>query len=279
MADNSLVAISDAAKTFVEEISKGIGGLASPWQIKRIAQAEIEAEDLKVRAQRRREIENINHQKNLEDIIIKAMPHIEENAKTENVSNDWKSNLFDKCKNISDDELQDIWSRILAGEVNNPGSYSTGTVNLLSNLEKEDANLFVKLNSFTWLVIAWPMPLIFDVNANIYRQNGITWETLTLLDEIGLINYGGISRSKLTTTHNPISIFYEGQELMMEGPQFDTGVATLTRAGKQLLSICKSPKIEGIYQYVEDYINNNNAMPCKIVGKLQRNSSLCPWLF
>ena len=108
-------------------------------------------------------------------------------------------------------------------------------------------------------------------------QNGITRETLTLLDEIGLINYGGIEQTNITTTHNPISIFYENEEIQIEGPQFTIGNVTLTRAGKQLLSICECPKIEGIYQYVKDHINNS--MPGKIVGELQRDFSLCPWLF
>lgn len=277
MENNPLATLSKPVETFIKEISKGIGGIAAPSQIKRIAQAEIKAEDLRIRAERRREIEDIYHQKNIEDIISKAIPHVGENPKTENVSNDWKANFWDKCKNISDDEMQDIWSRILAGEANNPGAYSTATINLLSNLDREDANLFVKLNSFTWKVIVDPVPLIFDLNANIYRQNGVSEETLTILDERGLIKFSHIMTNRLTTTHNPISIFYENEELQIEGPEFTVGNVILTKAGKQILSICKSPKIEGIYQYVKNHINNS--MPGKIVGELQRNFSLCPWLF
>ena len=276
MENNPLVAISDAAKTFVEEVSKGIAGIAAPWQTKRVTQAEIEAEDLKARAQQRREIEDIEHQKNLEGIISKAIPHINENSQSENMRYDWKTNFRDNCKNVSDDDVQHTWARILAREANRPGSYSTGTVNLLSDLDKEDAELFTKLNSFTWKVIVWPIPLIFDLNANIYRQNGVTEETITLLDELGLINYGGIQEHRLTTTWNPIEIFYGNKEIAIEGPNLETGFVTLTRAGKELLSICECQKIEGIYEYVKD--NINNSMPGKIVGELQRDFSLCPWL-
>ena len=277
MNDNALESLSKTAETFIQEMSKGIEGIAAPWQMKRIAKAEIEVEKLKARAKKSQEIEGIYHQKNREDIIRKAIPHLDdENAKSENMGNDWKANFFDKCKNISDNDMQDIWSRILAGEANNPGAYSTATINLLSNLDREDANLFVKLNSFTWRVFMWAIPLIFDHNANIYRQNGINQETLTLLDEIGLINYGSSEETWISTTHNPISIFYKNEEIQIEGPQFIVGKVTLTRAGKQLLSICECPKIEGIYQYVKDHINNK--MPGKIVGELQRESFLCPWL-
>lgn len=278
MDDNALESLSKTAETFIQEMSKGIEGIAAPWQMKRIAKAEIEVEKLKARAKQSQEIEGIYHQKNREDIIRKAIPHLDdENAKSENMGNDWKANFFDKCKNISDNDMQDIWSRILAGEANNPGAYSTATINLLSNLDREDANLFVKLNSFTWKVIVDPVPLIFDLNANIYRQNGISEETLTILDERGLIKFSHIMTNRLTTTHNPISIFYDNEELQIEGPEFTVGNVILTTAGKQILSICKSPKVEGIYQYVKNHINNS--MPGKIVGELQRNFTLCPWFF
>lgn len=279
MSDNPLVPISETAKTLIEEISKGIGGIAAPYQTKRMAKAEIEAEDIRARAKRRREKEDLYHQKNMEDIIIKAIPHFDENAKSENVSDDWRTNFFDKCKNISDKDMQDIWSQILAGEANNTGSYSNGTVNVLSNLDGEDAKLFTKFNSFTWLVHAFPIPLIFDINADIYRQNGITEEILTILDEIRLVNYGGIIRTQITPAWNPISIFYENKEIQIECSQFDVGIATLTRAGKQLLSICRSSRIEGIYEYVKHYVNKNESMPGKIVGELDRGDhSLCPWI-
>ena len=252
--------------TLIREVSKGVSALSEGtlrrWNEKR----------------------DLIHAMNMCKIVEKARAKMgqesstQESSKPFGVESGWLLNFLDKSKTVSDDEMQDLWASILAGEANNPGSYSTGTINLLPNLDQEDANLFVKLNSFTWLVIANRFPLIFDLDANIYRQNGITAETLILLDEIGLINYGGIQRTQLTTTLNPIHLFYENKEILIEAPQFDIGVVTLTRAGRQLLSICKSPKIEGFYQYVKDYINNN--MPqSRIVSERYREDSLCPWLF
>ena len=47
---NSLVNLGEISKsvdTFVRKISEAVGGLAAPWQIKRVAKAEAEAEIIK----------------------------------------------------------------------------------------------------------------------------------------------------------------------------------------------------------------------------------------
>ena len=46
--------------------------------------------------------------------------------------------------------MQILWARVLAGEANAPGTYSKRTVNLLSDFDKSDAELFTKLCGFGW---------------------------------------------------------------------------------------------------------------------------------
>ena len=53
---------------------------------------------------------------------------------------------------ISDEEMQNIKSQVLSGEANSPGSFSKRTVNLLSDLDKKDAELFQTLCRFVWLI-------------------------------------------------------------------------------------------------------------------------------
>src|SRR5438132_11151718 len=94
--------------------------------------------------------------------------------------------------------MQGLWSRVLAGEANSPGTYSKRTVNFLSDLDKNDAELFTKLCGFAWL-IGNLVPLIYDEQQEIYNKFGVNFNTLSHLESIGLIQFQllGFKRLKL----------------------------------------------------------------------------------
>jgi hypothetical protein len=131
---NSLINLGDLSKpanTFIKKISDAIGGLYKPFQIRRVAQAEADAD--KIRAVAQIEITELQHravsrlfaeeakkQHNIEAITLKALPDIKSDSLPENVEDDWIANFFDKCRLISDEQMQSLWARILAGEANSP---------------------------------------------------------------------------------------------------------------------------------------------------------------
>jgi len=147
--------LSKPANTLIEKISDAIGGIFRPYQIRRIAQAEAEADkvraisqieitDLQRRALHRFLVEEGKKQNNIETITQKALPSVSEQATPQNIEDDWITNFFDKCRLISDSEMQNLWAKVLAGEANAPGKYSKRTVNLLAGLDKADAETFAK---------------------------------------------------------------------------------------------------------------------------------------
>ena len=164
MSNNSLVNLGELSKpatVLIEKISDAVGTLYEPVHIVKVAEAEVKAAkikaesdieitDLQRRAERCRFEEDARHQKNMEDITAKAIPYLNENANPDGVDDDWLANLFNKCRIVSDDEMQSLWARVLAGEANTPGTYSKRTVNFVSELDKNDANLFTKLCRFCW---------------------------------------------------------------------------------------------------------------------------------
>ena len=56
---------------------------------------------------------------------------------------DWYTRYYEDCGNVSDEDLQAVWAKILAGEIRCPGSYSLRTLEYLRNLTKEEAMLFL----------------------------------------------------------------------------------------------------------------------------------------
>ena len=69
--------------------------------------------------------EEMTKQLNMESITEKAILHLNDDANPDAMENDWITNFFDKCRTVSDDDMQELWARILAGEANNPGAFST----------------------------------------------------------------------------------------------------------------------------------------------------------
>ena len=267
---NSLVNLGDLAKpadTLIKKISSAAGILYEPRHIKRIAkaeakaalikaQSEIEITDLHRRAANRWIEEEAQRQKNMEDITAKALPQLNENAKPDSVENDWIVNFFDKCRIVSDNEMQDLWSRVLAGEANAPGTYSKRTVNFLPDLDKSEAELFTKLCGFGWQ-IGDVVPLVFDIQAKIYNRYGINFNALSHLESIGLVQLGpltGFMRHKLL---KKLTVYYYGRKLTLEMPSdadntLDVGKVLLTRIGQELALICGSQPVEGFLDYVKE---------------------------
>jgi len=190
--------ISKPATVLIEKISEAVGGYFRPYQTRRVAkaeaeaalikeQAEIEITDLHRRALARFVSEEAKKQENIESITEKAIPQLDDSSNPQNMENDWITNFFDKCRIVSDEEMQLLWAKVLAGEANSPGTYSKRTVNALGSLDKHDAQLFTALCSFGAIIEGEPSPLIYDTHESIYKAQQITFDTLTHLDSIGLI--------------------------------------------------------------------------------------------
>ena len=223
----------------------------------------IKEDDMRRRAEHRRAYEDVQHQINMENLIAKAFPQLTQQARPHDIEPGWVANLFDKARNVSDDDMQELWARILAGEANAPGTYSRRTVNSLSDMDKVDAELFAKLCDFICMiqtnVSKLEMPLVFDERASIYRQHEIHFVNLLHLDSIGLIRYI-LNEGELVGFRNfseEVSVFYSGRRLVVKPrtPQnpLATGRVELTRTGRELSSICNTKHVEGFWEYMKDY--------------------------
>ena len=266
---NSLVNLGDLGKpanTLIEKISAAVGGIFAPYQTKRLATAEAEAAlirarsdiqvtDLYGRAVHRWIEEEAQRQKNIEGITAKALPLLNSNSNAGGVADDWVVNFFDKSRIVSDEHMQSLWSRILAGEANAPGTYSKRTVNFLSSLDKPEAQLFTKLCGFAW-VLDEPVPLIFDVEAKIYNSHGIDFVSLSHLDSIGLAKFNaitGFARQNLPKTY---VVHYNGRPLDLNWRKdtknsLSLGHVMLTQIGQELAPICGSKPVDGLWEYVK----------------------------
>ncbi len=275
--------LSKPADTLVTKISNAIGRHFDPRQEVRMAEAaaqvdrirrmeaaetDIEIIELKERAAYRFANEEMTKQLNMENVINKALPGLDENSNPEAMENDWILNFFDKCRMVSDDDMQQIWAGILAGEGNNPGSFSRRTVNLVADLDKRDAELFKCLCSFVWTVGNELVPFVFDTQEEIYNRHGINFETLGDLDAIGLIHFDAIGRFQILHLPRTFPFFYGNRRVDLTMPndsenKLSTGRVLLTRAGGELARISGAVVVEDFFEYVYDRWANDSLVPSR----------------
>jgi hypothetical protein len=263
----SIANIGDLAKptiVLIEKISEALGGLCKPWQIRRVAQAEADAErirevakierlELHQRALVRFIAEETRKQINIEAITEQALGQLDDGAKPEQMENDWIAHFFEKCRIVSDQEMQALWGRILAGEANRPGSYSKRTVNLLGWIDKQDAVGFVRLCSFVWMIHNRPTPLIYEYEDEFYQTRGISFRFLKHLETIGLISLAidGISRPGLRD--ETVAVYHDNHVtlgVLKEEPwRLQLGQVIFTDSGEQLSRVCQAPAIPEYFDY------------------------------
>lgn len=281
MTENNLVNLGELSKpatVLIEKISSAVGEIYKPYQLKRIAKAEaavariqaeseIEIAELQRRAARRFVEEETKKQLNIEAITTSAISHIKDNASPQDIEEDWISNFFDKSRIVSDKEMQGLWSRVLAGQANSPGTFSRKTVNLIADIDKKDALLFTKLCGFGWMV-GDVVPLIFITKDSMYQDQGIDFMSLTHLENLGLISFDPVAGYRKIGLPSKIAVFYYGSRVELTLPrdsenELAIGNVLLTRAGQELAPICGSRSVDGFFEYVCEEWKSKGFLPEK----------------
>jgi len=267
---NSIVSLGDLSKpadTLIKKIAKAVGGIFHPAQIRRVAHAEadarkiealsqIEVSELQHRALQRFLVEEAHKQKNIEDITRKALPYVDDDANPGTVENDWIANFFDKCRLVSDDEMQELWAKLLAGEANSPGKYSRRTLALLASLDKYEAELFTSLCSFT-VELGGRVALVYDLEDEVYNDAGINFSSVMHLESMGLVsvnNLTGFLKKGLAMSGN---MFYLGTPIWIgfakpSDNNLNIGKVLMTKAGQQLSAVCSPKPIPGFTDYLRE---------------------------
>lgn len=278
--------LTKPATVLIEKVSDAVGGIAKPWQIKRTAKAEAEAKlilakaDIEIGLLEQRAIERLIREEaakqgNIENIATKALSNLASDSKPEELDKDWLSFFFDRCRNTSDEEMQSLWANVLAGQANKPGSFSKRSVELVSTLEKIDAQMFTKFCTTCWMVQGTYTSLIYDFfspfGVPIYKELGINWDMLAHLDTLGLIRLheNGFFRDDLSACFPAI---YFGQCTTVELPQgrddIGLGNVLLTKVGEELAAICGAQPRKDFEAYVQNiWLGNGFTLSCPLSGE------------
>ena len=135
-------------------------------------------------------------QSNIESVVQQAALELgDKEVQNHQVDHDWTARFFSDVQDVSSEQMQVLWAKILAGEVTKPSSTSIRTLSILRNLNQDVAGLFSKfccicvfLRNDELQVLEARVPSLKDYReGNSLRDYGIDYGSLNLLDEHGLI--------------------------------------------------------------------------------------------
>ena len=90
-------------------------------------------------------------QSNIESVFYKSAEKLDgKKVNDHEVDHDWTAKFFSGVMDVSSENLQDIWARILAREVEDPGHTSLHTLAILKNMSRSDAELFENVCCLTF---------------------------------------------------------------------------------------------------------------------------------
>lgn len=182
--------------------------------------------------------------KNFLKIAQKADAHYAHTHKTGefNVYDfDWFIRYYEAAGNISDENMQEIWAKILAGEVKNPSTFSLSIIDVLRNMRKVDAELFIKVCKCSFDSGSGE---IFLPNYDKYLDScGIEYSDVMRLSEMGLIFNDALIAMNFEITPNPEVLFINGNLMMTIASQKETTKGgsikqyPFTQVGKELATL------------------------------------------
>ncbi|MGX9727265.1 MAG: DUF2806 domain-containing protein [Candidatus Electronema sp. VV] len=128
----------------------------------------------------------LRRQANVENAVHYAMDELfqEENVSAESVDEDWIARFFNIVEDVSNEQMQQLWGRILAGEIKRPKSYSLRTLEVLRNISPEEAAAFQRICRY--IVTIDGERFIIDKSVCLYKPDDIG--DLNLVTDIGLIS-------------------------------------------------------------------------------------------
>lgn len=275
MEMKDLLGLSQPLCKLIDVFQNGCSWVLKPSQIKRIASAtsltkSIESNDefksqlkqalLESTANAARSIREERQFDNIASVYANATQELQmiENIDKTPVDPDWAARFFDYAKDISDEEAQIVWAKILAGEIIKPGSFFKRTLSVLRNIEAFEAKWFADICQF----ILCDCIVIYKQFMDLYPYN-----QLQSLMDCGLVNSEACSYI-LNKETKEISGKTHTIKLMNNqtiSNQVALNVFSLTDAGSQLYKITQSQTNQTFLMKLKEMLEQRYNLVSEIV--------------
>ena len=171
---------------------------------------------------------------------------------------DWTARFFDYAQDVSSEDMQKIWARLLAGEVESPGRTSLRTLDTLRNMTKRDAVLFKGLCDFVL-----NHDFVFYDNS-LKSYSALEYSSLLHLEDCGLLNTGPNLIKQFTWGGaNEIVLRYQQEFIVItreanSEERLEVPDKLLTTAGRELSRFVRSTWQMGYLQALAGFLKSKN---------------------
>lgn len=197
-----LKAVSEPVCKLIETVSSAIGIWYEPKRMINQAKSEVEVKKIKAlgeieikdaidkRLAERLYNKEIKRQNNIESITNQAIKFLPEKVSKDSVDEDWVTAFYENCQDISDEQMQILWAKILSGEVTRTKSFSLRTLQFIKTMTKDEANIFANFCNYIFQCEQLNSRFIhipFDDEHNYLQSVNLGFAEYQHLESIGLI--------------------------------------------------------------------------------------------
>jgi uncharacterized repeat protein (TIGR03899 family) len=168
---------------------------------------------LEQRAERRLHMQRDRQQHNLERIMALALEYCPEHVSAQDVDPDWFQQFCDLILDISNLSMQQLWAKILAGEIASPGKFSLKTLHTLKRMSFKEAQALQQASNLScrtrqdpnariyfgyirkpslWRLLTGRSHAVLNLN-----QFGLSYPQILSLMDIGLLHSSEIESGEL----------------------------------------------------------------------------------
>lgn len=206
-------------------------------------------------------ISSLRETTNLIDTAVKSTKYIEQGKENEiKMDNDFFWNTIEHSKTVSNEEVQELIAKIIAGEYNQPGSYSISTLQSIKMLGKDELELFEKVCGF--LVNGDQLPhSLFSGRYNLesfMKDNNLDFRKLQLLQTLGLFLPNDMVRTIENDNKNNLEIRYFDKSIIYSSEdEKNTKIKLpnfygLSPIGEQIIKHLSPKYIESYYVWLKE---------------------------
>jgi len=121
------------------------------------------------RSHKRERVSALRKQRNIEAIVQKTLGYCAKSDIDSRADQDWFSRYIYLAEDVSNITMQDLWAKILAGELSRPGSFSLKALKIFRDMSIHDAKLLAKACS---LAIKDGSKKNIRILSGVYQQPG-----------------------------------------------------------------------------------------------------------
>ena len=318
-----------AVDKLLDYTASGIGSLAgpilAPWRARREGQARIlaaeaDAQVLEIQGEAHRKArelvirsppdgvtgkveisdrihERVEYQEakrlaNIAAVVGQAAVALEgKESEPGDADHDWTARFFNDVQDISTEEMRALWARVLAGEVERPGSTSLRTLGILRDLDREVARSFASLCSagvFIVLddgaVLEGRVPSLGRrADSNALAEFGFGFQALNVLNEHGLIiadyhSWRDYAFSTVIAGQRAHPLHHQGQDWVLvpertldPTAQLRVHGVALTSAACELAPVIELTPIPEYTERLQQFFGSNQFQLRPVAEVLQRH--------